>query len=165
MKTKARIAVLVSGGGTNLQAISAIGKSRTLFVWTVIKRTVGIGLIVAGLLLFGMKGLLIGVILNSWLSYLINILLVSKHVGYHWLRQIKDLLPVAIASTLTAVAAFGVGKLLNLNTYLDGLLKLSIYVLLYVGWVVVCKPEAYKFFWSVVSPRLRSLRSKRRASA
>ena len=68
----------------NLQTISAIGKSRTMFVWTMIKRAVGIGGIVLGLALFGMKGLLAGVVFNYWFSYGVNISLVSKHIGYKW---------------------------------------------------------------------------------
>ena len=53
----------------NLQTISAIGKSKTMFLWTLLKRTVGIAAIVGGLLLFGMKGLLAGATINSWFSY------------------------------------------------------------------------------------------------
>ena len=53
-----------------------------MFVWTLIRRTIGIGLIVGGLLLFGMKGLLIGVVISEWFSYFVNVGLVSKHIGY-----------------------------------------------------------------------------------
>ena len=38
----------------NFQSISAIGKSKTMFVWTVVKRIVGIGAVVIGLLCFDM---------------------------------------------------------------------------------------------------------------
>ena len=65
----------------NLQTISAIGKSKTMFLWTLLKRGIGIAMIVGGLLLFGMKGLLAGVVVNSWFSYLVNIGLVSKHIS------------------------------------------------------------------------------------
>ena len=65
----------------NLQTISAIGKSKEMFLWTVVKRTVGIGAIVLGLFLYGMKGLLIGVLINNYFSYFVNICLVSKHLG------------------------------------------------------------------------------------
>ena len=48
----------------NNQSVAAVGESRAMFIWTVIKRTVGIGFIIGGLVLFGMKGLLVGVVLN-----------------------------------------------------------------------------------------------------
>ena len=53
----------------NTQPIAAIGKSKAMFTWTVIKRIAGISFVVIGLLLWGMKGLLAGVLLNTWFSY------------------------------------------------------------------------------------------------
>ena len=134
----------------NLQAISAIGKSRTMFIWTVIKRFFGISCIIVGLYLFGMRGLLVGVVLNYWFSYFVNICLVSKHIGYHWVQQIKDLAPVAVSSTLIALVSFGIGYMLNLNMYLDGFVKMLTYLLFYIGWVLLFKPDAYRYFLSLI---------------
>ena len=134
----------------NLQAISAIGKSKLMFVWTVVKRVVGLGFIIAGLYFWGMKGLLTGVVLNYWFSYFVNISLVSKHVGYQWKQQIKDLLPVAIASSLIALFSYCLGHFIHLNMYLDGLLKLIVFSALYVGWSILIKPEAYRYFITLI---------------
>lgn len=139
----------------NLQAIFAIGKSKVVFIWTFIKRCIGIGFVVLGLTFFGMKGLLAGVVLNYWFSYFVNISLVSKYIKYHWLRQILDLLPVGIASVLFAVIAYSLGNLLQLNIYLDGLLKLLVYVSLYLGWSLTFKPESYLYFLTVIPARFR----------
>ena len=139
----------------NLQAISAIGKSKTMFVWTLLKRAVGIAAVVVGLLFFGMKGLLIGVIVNYWFSYFVNISLVSKHVGYKFWRQIADLLPVAITSIIAAVVSFGVGYFLHLNLYPDGLVKFGIYLIIYLGWSFIFKPEAYTYFLTVIPAKFR----------
>ena len=139
----------------NLQAISAIGKSKTMFIWTVVKRCFGISFIVLGLVFFGMKGLLIGVVMNYWFSYFVNISLVSKHIGYYWLQQIRDLMPIGIASLLIAVIAFGTGYMLHLNLYLDGLVKFVVYSSLYVGWSLVFKPESYRYFLTVIPTRFK----------
>ena len=141
----------------NLQAISAIGKSRTMFVWTLIKRIVGIGAMVLGLLAWGMKGLLLGVVFNYWFSYFVNIGLVSKHIGYKWYQQIRDLLPVAIASSFITLITFGAGMLLHLDMYLDGLVKLLIYVFLFVGWSLFFKPEAYRYSLNIFSTLISRL--------
>ena len=139
----------------NLLPIAAIGKSKTMFVWTLIKRLIGLAAIVCGLLCFGMKGLLMGVIFNYWFSYIVNIGLVSKHVGYKWGRQIADLLPVAIASTVAAGISFGVGYLLHLNLYPDGIVKLLVYVAIYMGWSLIFKPEAYTYFLTIIPQKFR----------
>ncbi len=134
----------------NLQSIAAIGKSKVLFWWTLFKRIVGIGAVVLGLALFGIKGLLAGVVFNYWFSWFVNIGLVSKHVGYKWNKQIADLLPITIASVLAALVSYGIGYLLHLDMYPDGIVKLLVYVIIYLGWSFVFKPEAYTYFLTII---------------
>ena len=142
----------------NVQSISAIGKSKTNFIWTVIKRTIGISAVIFGLAFFGMKGLLAGVVFNFWFSYLINICLVSKHIGYKWYQQIKDLLPVGIVSTVTAAICYLVGYMLHLGMYADGAVKLILYLILYLGWTIAFKPEAYSYFISAIPNRFNFIK-------
>lgn len=139
----------------NLQAISAIGKSRVMFIWTVVKRVVGIGFVVVGLVFWGMKGLLAGMVLNYWFSYFVNISLVSIYIGYNFWHQIKDLLPIAIASSLAAVATYFIAKSFHLGMYPDGILKLLVYAALYLGWSLLFKPEAYSYSTTLI-PAVRS---------
>ena len=139
----------------NLQAISAIGKSKTMFSWTLLKRFVGIGAVVVGLMFWGMTGLLIGVVINYWFSYAVNIGLVSKHVGYKWIRQILDLLPVAIVSTFAAIISYVVGSMLDLNMYPDGILKLTVYLIVYLGWSFIFKPDSYTYFLTLIPAKFK----------
>lgn len=134
----------------NLQTISAIGKSRTMFTWTLIKRTVGVSAMVYGLLAFGMKGLLAGAVINSWFAYLVNIGLVSKHIGYNWTCQLKDLFPIAAVSSLAAIVSFCIGFIIKGNMYLNGLLMLIVYILIYMGWSLFFKPESYTYFLTII---------------
>lgn len=144
----------------NLQSIAAIGKSKILFWWTLFKRVIGIGAIVLGLYWFGMKGLLVGVVFNYWFSYIVNICLVSKHIGYKWSKQILDLLPVTIASIIAALISYGVGYLLHLNMYPDGLVKLFVYAIVYLGWSFIFKPEAYTYFLTIIPNRFKLFKKK-----
>lgn len=146
----------------NLQSIAAIGKSKTLFWWTLFKRVVGIGAIVLGLYWFGMKGLLAGVVFNYWFSYVVNISLVSKHIGYKWNRQIVDLLPVTIASIIAALVSYGTGYLLHLNMYPDGLVKLFVYAIVYLGWSFIFKPEAYTYFLTIIPNRFKRFKKQKK---
>ena len=139
----------------NLQTISAIGKSRTMFVWTMIKRAIGISAVVLGLATLGMKGLLLGVVFNYWFSYAVNISLVSKHIGYKWGRQVLDLMPVAVVSALAAAVSYGVGRLFHLDLYPDGLVKLLVYILVYMGWSILFRPEAYTYFLTTIPKKFR----------
>ena len=134
----------------NLQTIAAIGKSKVMFIWSLVKQVVVIILMVGGLYLFGMKGLLAGRVIGSYFVLFVNMSLVSKYIGYKLFKQIKDLLPVGIVSVLAAVISFGCGYLLNLGLYLDGIVKFLVFVLIYMGWSILFKPEAYSFFVSVI---------------
>ena len=136
----------------NFQTISALGKGEVNFRWTLIKRVAGIGFVVGGLLLWGMKGLILGAVVNAWFTYFVNIGLVSKYVGYKWYKQLKDLLPVTLASITAALISFFTVSCFSLNLYVDGLLKIVVYMAFYLFWSFVFKPEAYVYFKSIIIP-------------
>jgi O-antigen/teichoic acid export membrane protein len=146
----------------NLQTISAIGKSKTMFVWTLFKRIIGIGFVVGGLVIWGMKGLLVGMVLNTWFSYFVNIGLVSRHIGYKWWRQLCDIIPVMVVSALAALISYGCGYFLKFNLYPDGIVKFLIYVLIYLGWSFVFKPEAFLYFRTIINPFITRLHRRKK---
>ena len=131
--------------------------------WALIKITVAFTLIISGLSLFGMKGLLAGNVISAWFNLFVNFGLVSKYIGYKWYRQIGDLLPVAIASVVCAVISYAIGSLLNLNLYPDGIVKFLIYVILYMSWSLLFKPEAYTYTLSILPlKKIRKLFGKKK---
>lgn len=139
----------------NMQSISAIGKSKIMFKWTIIKRAVGVSAVVIGLALFGMKGLLGGLLINSWFAYFVHVGLVSKHLGYNWKDQLKDLMPVAFVSLIAAIVSFLSGYFLNWGMYQKGALVLVVYLIIYVGWSLVFKPEAYTYSLTIIPSKFR----------
>lgn len=145
----------------NFQTISAIGKSKVTFVWTMIKRGVGIACMVGGLTLFGMKGILAGAVINAWFSYFVNMGLVSKHIGYKWYLQILDILPVLVASVVCALVSFGCGSLLHFDIYLDGIVKLLVYTVFYLAWSFVFKPDAFVNFKDIIMPLFSRIRKQK----
>jgi O-antigen/teichoic acid export membrane protein len=146
----------------NQQTIAAIGKSKVFFIWTVVKQSVGIALQVVGLIVWGMRGLLVGNVLSSWFSYLVNISMVSKHVGYKRSRQLKDLAPIFIVSAFAVLAGYFGSSFLGLGLYSDGVVKALIFLVVYLGWSLVFKPEAYKYSLSILDV-LKSRKNKKNA--
>lgn len=116
----------------NTQVIAAIGKSKTMFSWTFVKRCVTILLLVIGLALYGMTGLLIGIVIGEWIAYFINIALVSKHIGYNIRVQLMDLLPIITIGLLSFVFCYYLGSWLDLNMYLTGGIQIIVYVTIYL---------------------------------
>lgn len=139
----------------NTQTIAAIGKSRTMFYWTLLKRGVGSSFMIGGLLLYGMKGFLFGIIVYNWFCYFVNIGLVSKHIGYKWYQQLLDLCPVTMASIILFVICYFVGRLLNLGLYSDGIVKIILFITLYLGWSFVFKPQSFIYVQSLIPAKYK----------
>lgn len=146
----------------NFQTISAVGKSKVTFIWTMVKRGVGIACMVGGLALFGMKGILAGAVFNAWFAYIVNMGLVSKYIGYKWHQQLLDLFPVLAAAVVCALLSYGCGYLLHLNMYADGIVKMLVYAALYLGWSYAFKPEAFLNFKDIVVPFVSKMKKKRK---
>ena len=144
----------------NTQCIAAIGKSKVMFCWTVIKRVVGLICIIGGLYLFGMYGLLVGVVINHWFSYFVNIWLVSKYIGYKWTTQCLDLLPIALTTAVAGTVTYFCVDLMGLEMYFDGLVKFVVFAILYIAWFLSAKPESYLYTKSIVSPVITKYRNK-----
>ena len=126
-----------------------------MFIWTLVKRTVGLSAIVGGLFLWGMKGLLIGVVFNSWFSYFVNICLVSKYIHYSWKRQVLDLVPSALVSLIAASLSWLAGSYLKLSIYPKSVVIFLVFVAVYLGWSLIFRPESYTYFISVIPERFR----------
>lgn len=132
--------------GVNYQAIAAVGKSKVMFGWTIIKRAVGLGLVVGGLAAFGIKGLLIGMVMQSWLIYLINAYQVHKHIGYKLYIQMLDILPVLVLALVSfAIAYCTVYLIPEVNMYILALIRLFVFVAVYLGGSVLCKMESFRY--------------------
>lgn len=134
----------------NQQTIAAIGKSKVLFVWTIVKQSIGIALQVVGLVVWGMWGLLVGKVVSSWFSYFVNISLVSKYVDYKNVQQIKDLSPIFFVSGIAIAVSYFGASFFNFGMYPDGIVKAVLFIAAYVGWSLFFKPEAYKYTLSIL---------------
>ena len=146
----------------NHQSISAIGKSKVMFVWTFVKRCVGILFVITGLFIYGMKGLLIGMVFNTWFSYFVNIGLVSKFVGYKWWNQLLDIMPILIASIVATFISYGLSLLFQFQIYADGLVKFATFLLVYIGWSLLFKPESFCYFKSNITPFIAKVLKKQK---
>jgi hypothetical protein len=65
---------------------------------------------------------------------------------------------VAIASFVAAVVSYGVGHLLHLSMYPDGLVKAGVYAVIYLGWSFIFKPEAYTYFLTIIPDKFNLIK-------
>lgn len=148
----------------NTQTIAAIGKSKTMFLWALVKRIIGLVFIVIGLWLYEMKGLLVGVVIYNWFCYFVNISLVSRYIGYHWKQQLIDLLPVTIVTIISGVISLIIGSYCHFGLYLDGVVKLLVFLIIYGGWIAIFKPESYHYILTFIPHKFKIWERNKRKS-
>lgn len=139
----------------NTQAIAAIGKSKVMFSWTLAKRTVGLVFMIGGLMYGGMWGFLIGIIVYNWFCYFVNIGMVSKYIGYKWLNQLLDLLPIVSVSIIALVTSYAIVNNFHFSLYVDGIFKAIVFVSIYIAWSFIFKPESFIYTLSIVPARFQ----------
>lgn len=152
----------VAGIATSLQtinyyAVAALGKSKQLFKWTFVKRVLGLLFIFFGIYFYGIHGMIIGSIFASWTIYMINANLASKYAGYSLIRQFKDLLPIATLCLIAYIVAIVTSYLLDINIYVLGLIKSSIFVATYIYFSWIFKVESLdstKYVLSIIKNKL-----------
>lgn len=133
--------------GITYFAVAALGKSKSLFKWTLVKRGLGLLFIFIGLYFYGINGLLIGMALTSWLIYIINATLVHSYVGYKLQQQFLDLLPVILTSLTSFAASFLIGKLTGVaSLYGLAVINLVIFAITYLSTSVLFRLESWTMF-------------------
>lgn len=128
----------------NYFAIAAIGKSKDLFYWTLIKRSMGLSFVIGGLWLYGIYGLLFGSVITSWFIYIINAMLVSKHIGYTLKHQFLDLLPILLLSVISFFSAYIVSWIWHNDLYICAIMQFLTFVIVYWSLSVLGHLNAYK---------------------
>lgn len=119
--------IAISLQGVNYYAVAAVGKTKALFGWTLVKRIGGIVLILVGLI-WGMPGLLAGVVAGSYLILIVNAIQVQIYIGYKVLRQMGSILYIGMGTLAGLCCAFGASRMFDLNSTLTYLLESAVFI-------------------------------------
>lgn len=146
----------------NTQTIAAIGKSKVMFRWRLVKLAIQLSLMFVGLYLYGVWGIVIANVIITYIFYLINASLVSHHIGYKLGRQLLDLLPVFLLTAVSGVVSFTIGHFLSLSLYLDGIVKFAVFAIVYVAGSFLFRLEAFEYFKGLLPMMLSKFKRKKK---
>ena len=120
--------------GSNYNAIAAIGKSKILFKWTIIKRVANLALLIVFLLLWGFDGLMWGIVATGAVITGCNMYLVDIHIGFKMWMQVKLMIPVIITATVPFIPCYVLMQRFYMNSYslIFDISLGSIYLICYV---------------------------------
>lgn len=108
----------------NINMLTVQGRSDIQLVLQIVKNIIAIGPILLGIYI-GIYWMLIGGVINGWISFILNAYYSGKKYNYTWWMQLKDVLPSLIISFVMAFPVY-------LLTYLP----LSYYIILPIQIVV-----------------------------
>ncbi len=141
--------------GINYYAVAAIGKSNVMFRATIVKRGIGLMLVVLGLYFWGLNGLLLGVVMSSYVIYIVNAYLVHKHIRYTLIQQLFDLLPIIVVTCISGIVAYAVGRMIPLHLYLVAVIQAVVFVAIYLSLSTILKLSAFADSYEILKGILK----------
>ncbi|MGL4865416.1 MAG: lipopolysaccharide biosynthesis protein [Cetobacterium sp.] len=125
----------------NLQAINAIGRSDIFLKLEIIKKIIGLIILVISLK-YGVFAIAIGVLISGILASFINGYPNKKLLDYAYLEQVKDVLPSLILSSIMGVIIMLLSRF-NLSNLILILFQILVGVTVYLGLSYSLKLECF----------------------
>ncbi len=141
--------------------VAAKGESKILFYWTILKRGLGIIVLVICFHFFGVFGLIWGCSITSWIILIVNMYLVSRYINYKLISQLRDLFPVIILSLVSLGVSYIFSQVINFNIYINGIILTIVYILIYITLSFVFNIEAYLSLKELVIEYLNKKRERK----
>lgn len=132
----------------NLNAIKAMGRSDVFLKLEVVKKIVGLTLLIVSLR-FGVFYIAIGFMLESLISVFINTYPMRKLIGYSLFEQLKDIFPQFILTMIMGIIIFFVGKLSS-NMYFTLIIQVILGVIIYIIGSKFLNIEAFIYSVSLI---------------
>ncbi|MHA5065621.1 lipopolysaccharide biosynthesis protein [Cetobacterium somerae] len=135
----------------NLQAINAIGRSEVFLKLEIIKKILGI-IILLITIKYGVYAIAVGVLISGILSSFINGYPNKKLLKYGYLEQVKDIIPSLLISLLMGMIIYSI-FFLKLNDLLTMIIQIILGIIIYIILSYSLKLECFFYI-------IRALKNK-----
>lgn len=143
----------------NYQLFVAMGYSKQMFRWNVLKRSVGVLLILFGACI-SIEGILWGMVAGFWITYGINACLAGSVTGYTLLKQLKDILPMSLASLVCFGLAYAEGCLWKSSPLILMAIQVTSFLIAYTLLSFLLKIDAMSVYRQIVANTYKSIKEK-----
>ena len=137
----------------NLQAIKAIGRSDIALKVEIIKKVVGVLILIASIPL-GVTAIAVGMVISTTLSAIINAIPNKKLLGYTFKMQLKDILPSLIISLVMFGAVYPI-SLIDMNMWAMIFIQAGLGVVIYIGLSALFKLESFTYILGLLKGFLK----------
>lgn len=147
------VGMMVSVNTMNTNLIKATGKKRLYFRLQVIKRIIGV-ILILGSVIFGMTGLLVARVVIEYCFFVINGIVTRKTIDYSVWEQVKDLLPNYLLSFILGIIVYILYKNLCCSNLLLIFIHFITYVVLYLGISALLKFKGFTIYKDILLEKL-----------
>jgi O-antigen/teichoic acid export membrane protein len=138
---------------------SALGKQ--FFSWSVIQNVLGLVLIVGGMWIAGINGMLVGMVIKMFASYILASCMVGHYINYSFTEQHRDLMPIILTTLTSYFIAFFMSSLLHLSLYINAICLLVIFCTIFLIIVKVFRVHTFDITYSLLKDFLRKRKINR----
>ncbi len=145
----------------NLNMLNVQGRSDLFLKLEIIKKILAIPVIIIGVM-FGIKAMIMGMIVNTQIAYFLNSYWSGKFIDYSMLEQVRDIMPSFILAISTTAIVVFIGWLLPFG-YLPTLIIQVISGAVLVFLISeITKLEAYLFMKNILQTKLSEIKNDSR---
>lgn len=149
--------IAVSIQNVNYNAVASVGRSRTLFTSTIVKRIFAIITMVVGITLAGIEGLLWGMVVSAFFVLFYNAIMVHKYIGYKICEQFSDLLPIVIVNIISYLCSYCIQLFVCIDGPLLYIIMFMTYIVSYLILSYIFKVKSLFFVFTVLKDMLRKV--------
>ncbi|WP_288683434.1 lipopolysaccharide biosynthesis protein [uncultured Eubacterium sp.] len=137
----------------NLNAIKAMGKSDIFLKLEIIKKIVGMSLLLSTMW-FGVMAMAYSLLVSCVLSQIINSWPNKRLLGYGYLEQLRDFMPGVILAAVMGICVYFIGYI-NLPNIIVLIIQVIVGATIYIVMSIVFKLESFLYLWNMVKTYLK----------
>jgi len=143
----------------NLQAIKAIGKSGVYLILEIIKKVIGITILLVTMR-FGVFWIAVGAAIGTLLGSFINAFPNKKLLNYKFSEQIKDILPNMLIALFMGACVY-MFNFLNINIYLKLVVQVLSGIVIYFGLSLLFRNKSFYYVKNILKEIIQSMHKLR----
>lgn len=133
----------------NYQVVCAVGKSKQIFKWNIVKRIVGIGMILTGMN-WGVEGIMYGMVCGMYFTYVVNALVATPTTGYTLIMQIKDAIPLLAMCVVSSMVSYCASKYIECENLVMILIQTCVFIACYLSLSVLTKRYEFEEYKNII---------------
>ena len=141
----------------NLQAINALGRSDIFLKLEIIKKVIGMIILIISIQ-GGIYAIAFGGVVSGVISSFINAYPNKKLLDYSYREQMRDILPSFLIASLMGILVYSV-RLLELTEVVTLLIQIPVGIIIYIALSILFKLECYVYLVSTIRTFFKKERS------